>query len=122
MALLSLNVNGLRDIDKMNSVFTTIKNKHANIFFYSTPFGIMIIERYIHLWEGKIYYNNCPNKNRRGVTILIYKECPYKFTFNSCDTEGRILKINTHIDNEEYSFINVYAPNNVEESVHFTII
>ena len=53
------------------------------------------------------------------MAILISKECPYKFTFNSCDTEGRILKINTHIDNDEYSFINVYAPNNVEERIQF---
>ena len=120
MALLSLNVNGLRDIDKMNSVFTTIKHKHASITFLQETFWDNdFIERYKHLWEGKIYYNNCPNKNRRGVAILISKECPYKFTFNSCDTEGRILKINTHIDNEEYSFINVYAPNNVEERIQF---
>ena len=40
-------------------------------------------------------------------------------TFNSCDTEGRIIKINTHIDNEKYSFINVYAPNNVEVGIQF---
>ena len=40
MALLSLNVNGLRDrpIDKMNSVFTTIKYKQANIIFLQETF------------------------------------------------------------------------------------
>ena len=120
MALLSLNVNGLRNIDKMNSVFTTIKHKHANITFLQETFWDNdFIERYKRLWEGKIYYNNCPNKNRRGVAILLSQECPYKFTFNSCHTEGRILKINTHIDNEGYSFINVYAPNNVQERIQF---
>ena len=91
MALLSLNVNGLRDIDKLNSVFAAIKSRYANIIFLQeTLWDDNFIERYKHLWEGKIIYNNCPLKNRRGVAILISKECSYDFTFNSCDTEGRI--------------------------------
>ena len=72
-------------------MFAAIKSRHANITFLQETFwNDNIIERYKHLWEGKIIYNNCPTKNRRGVAILISKECSYDFTFNSCDTEGRI--------------------------------
>ena len=38
MVLLSLNVNGLRDVDKLNSVFAAIKNRHAKITFLQETF------------------------------------------------------------------------------------
>ena len=54
------------------------------------------------------------------MAILISNLCSYDFIFNSCDTEGRILKINVKIDNDVYtcSLVNVYAPNNIN---HFFI-
>ena len=120
MLLLSLNVNGLRDIDKLKSVFTSIKSRHATITLLQETFwDDHFIETHKHLWDGKIFYNNCPNKNRRGVAILISKECSYDFTFNRCDTEGRILKIDMKIDKNKYSLINVYAPNNNDERYLF---
>ena len=120
MALLSLNVNGLMDIDKLNLVFAGIKSKHANITFLQETFwDDNFIERYKHLWEGKIFYNNCPHKNRRGVAILISKECSYDITFNSCDTEGRNLKINVKIDNDVYRLVNVYAHKEIKEKIIF---
>ena len=110
-ALLSLNVNGLRDIDKLNSVFAAIKSRHANIkYLQETFWDDNVIEIYKHLWEGKIFY-----KNRRGVAILISKECSYNFIFNSNDTEGRILKINVKMDNDVYSLVIVYAPDDINE-------
>ena len=54
MALLSLNVNGLRDIDKLNSVFAAIKSRHANITFLQETFwNDNFIERYKHYGKGK---------------------------------------------------------------------
>ena len=76
------------------------------------------IENYKHLWEGTIFYNNYKN-NRRGVAILISKDCPYTFTFDSCDNEGRILKLASNIENNTYYFINIYAPNKIEEKIIF---
>ena len=67
MALLLLNVNGLRDIDKLNSVFSAIKSRHANITFLQETFwDDNFNERYKHLWEGKIFYNNCVHIKIRG--------------------------------------------------------
>ena len=91
MLLLSLNVNGLRDIDKLKSVFTSIKSRHATItLLQETYWDDHFIENHKYLWNGKRFYNNCSNKNKRGVAILISKECSYDFTFNRCDTEGMI--------------------------------
>ena len=53
MALLSLNVNGLRDIDKMNSVFTIINMEI--LYFYRKPFGIMILSKDINIY-GRVKY------------------------------------------------------------------
>ena len=112
---MSLNVNGLRDIDKLNSVFAAIKIRHANITFLQETFwNDNFIERYKHLWEVEIFYNNCPHKNRRGLAILISKECSYDFI-----TEGRILNINVKIDNDVCSLVNAYAPNDINEKVLF---
>ena len=103
------------DIDKLNSVFAAIKRRHPNITFLQETFwDDNVIERYKHLWEGKIFYNNCPHKN-----MLISKECSYDIIFNSNDTEGRILKINVKIDNDVYSLVIVYAPDNINEIIIF---
>ncbi len=118
--LMSLNVNGLRDINKMKTVFTTIKSKHCHITFLQETFwDDNFIEQYKHLWEGKILYNNCPLNNRKGVAILISNDCPYNFTFDSCDNEGRILKVSANIEDCDYSFINVYTPNKVDDKIVF---
>ena len=70
--------------DKLNSVLAAIKSKFLLETFWDDNF----IERYKHLWERKIFYNNCPH-------------------------------INVKIDNDVYSLVNVYAPNDVNETIIF---
>ena len=74
-------------LSKVNSYIT---------FLQETFWDDKFIENYKHLWEVTIFYNNY-NNNRRGVAILISKDCPYTFTFDSCDNEGRILKLACNI-------------------------
>ena len=55
-ALLSLNVNGLSDIDKLNSVFAAIKSRHVNIQFYRKHFGMTMLLKDINTYgKGKYF-------------------------------------------------------------------
>ena len=118
--LLSFNVNGLRDVNKMKDVFAIIKSKHSHITFLQETFwDENFICQYKHLWGGKIFYNNSPLNNRRGVAILISKDCPYNFTVEKCDKEGRFLNISAKIEEVKYNFVNIYAPNRTQDRITF---
>ena len=120
MIILSWNVNGLRDVNKMNTVISVIKETHAKITFLQETFwDDNFIETYKHLWNGKIYYNNCNNEKRKGVAILFSSDFPYNIKFVKSDTNGRLLKVNFDIDEETYSCLNVYAPNSPTERIDF---
>ncbi len=102
MLILSWNVNGLRDLNKMEQIFASIKESHASLCFLQETFwDDSFIERYKHLWDGTILYNNCPNNNRKGVALLISKSFPHTVQYHSCDSAGRIMKITFLIGNCE---------------------
>ena len=120
MLFLSWNVNGLRDLQKMDSVFSIVKNTYANVIFLQETFwDDNFIETYKHKWDGSLYYNNCRNGNRKGVAILFTKNFPYKTNFHSKDDNGRILKVDFHDNDICYSCVNVYAPNVQTERLIF---
>ena len=89
LIIMSLNVNGLRNIGKINNVFAASKRKHSYITFLQETFwDDKFIENYKHLWEGD---------NILQIIIIITEDCRYTFTFDSCDNEGRILKVACNI-------------------------
>ena len=120
MFFLSWNVNGLRDIEKLDYVFETFQNSYASVCFVQETFwDDSFIERYKHKWPGKVFYNNCPYDNRKGVAILFSKNFPHEVNIDKCDCNGRLLKVSFVVDNTKYSCVNVYAPNVLHEKLSF---
>ena len=68
---LSLNVRGLRDLDKRKSIFTWVKNQEADIIFlqetYSTP---DVVDNWKYQWSGEMFYSHGSNHSK-GVLVLI---------------------------------------------------
>ena len=59
--LIYFNVNGLKDANKMNSVFATINSKHYHISFYLETFwDDFFIDNINILWEGKYFIITLP--------------------------------------------------------------
>ena len=120
MFILSWNVNGLRDLRKMQEVFTTVKNCHSSLCFLQETFwDNQFIERYKHLWDGDIIFNNCPHENRKGVALLVSKHFPFKISYPSFDKNGRIMKVVFEVDSITYQCVNIYAPNDYQQRIMF---
>ncbi len=119
MSILSWNVNGLRDVDKMKTVFATARNSFAKmICLQETFWDDQFIRSYEHLWDGKIIFNNCPYEHRKGVAILISPLFAGDYNVAFKDDDGRVLKVNFTFDDCTIDIFNVYLPNKVCERSH----
>ena len=69
--LTSWNCNGLCDVNKMKMVFSLFQEKRFDIIgLQETHWKDDFIEKYKHLWNGDIYYDNFQTASK-GVTFLI---------------------------------------------------
>ena len=65
-------------------------------------------------WEiesGKKWYASSGTSNSRGVAILFNPYSRIEVTHSFHDHEGRYIMVNAKVENSEYTFCNVYAPN-----------
>lgn len=111
LSILSLNVRGLRDHKKRNTLFYWVKKKQSDIIFlqetYWTDDLIHQIERE---WEGECILNPGSNHSK-GTAILLNKKLNYELTDIHKSDDGRILLINIKTMNKDLTLINIYAPN-----------
>ena len=71
---------------------------------------------------GKVYQSLSSSSHSKGVAIILTNNFPdYSIIDKQTDQEGRIVLINIKLlfSNEVYTFINVYAPNNVQQRIIF---
>jgi len=114
-AILSWNVNGLREINKIEKVFQIGAEKKVDILILQETFwDENIIQIVKQKWKGDIYYSNSENK-RKGVAILVSRKFEQKTEELYKDKDGRILQIRVHNENQYFDIVCVYAPNNEKE-------
>ena len=58
-----------------------------------------------------MYNSLTENPFSRGVAILLRKNSDIKVVNWHSDKEGRLVMINVEIENEYYTFVSLYAPN-----------
>jgi exonuclease III len=110
VSILSFNANGLRNVNKVQSIFNIINDRHFDIVFLQETFwDLDFINGISHLWEGKILHC-CSDNSRAGVAILINKRfennVEYVYGFN-----GKFVHASFVYNNVKYNLCNVYAPN-----------
>ena len=62
-------------------------------------------------WLGKMFHGLSESSASRGVAILVHKNLRCNTLNYKQDKDGRILIVNTEIDNQIFSFVLLYAPN-----------
>ena len=116
---LSLNVRGLRDLDKRKSIFTWVKNQEADIIFlqetYSTP---DVVDNWKYQWSGEMFYSHGSNHNK-GVLVLIRDTLQFELKSVKNDTRGRFVIVEALVQESPVLLINIYAPNKTNEAVDF---
>lgn len=120
ISVVSLNVRGLNDNIKRNTVYTWLKqNKHDICFLQETYCSVAVKTQFNKHWNGDIIHSISNSVHSRGVCILLNSNLNYKIISYHSDNEGRIVLVNLEIDGHEYTFVNIYAPNTVNERISF---
>ena len=109
--LLTINAQGLRDIEKQNRFYTYIKQQKASIIFIQETHLTQEIENKFNN-DSKWQSIHCHGSSQsRGVSILIDKKINAEVINIKREADGRALIVNIKINEFNYCLINVYAPN-----------
>ena len=116
----TLNVRGLNRKDKRNIVYSWIKKNSYDIcFLQETFYTLQNSAKFKRGWNGEQCHSYTNSTHSRDVAILLNKNLDYNVISSHCDTDGRISLVNLQIGNNEYTLVNVYAPNIVSERITF---
>ena len=113
----SINVRGLRNKRKRNQIFQFLKQKDYDIIFVQESHGTQEIESiWRNEWGADITFSNFSSRARgvmtlfgKGIEVLCHKN----------DSQGRLDINEIKIEDEVYTLINVYAPNEDNERITF---
>ena len=114
-----LYVQGVRDKNKQARLFQWSKQQKANILFLQET---QITKDIQHSFDRQFYgtvLHSPGTSNSRGLAVLIHSSVSHKVINTYCDTLGRIVILNVEINEQGYSLINVYAPNDPKDRSSF---
>ena len=108
----TLNVRGLRDQLKRRSLFKWFTEfKFDIIFLQETHVTENFVSTFNKDCTGKVYHCVSDSAHSRGVAILIRDTIDFTFTNIHKDNDGRKIILNCDIDNNSFSLVCAYAPN-----------
>ena len=109
---LSYNVKGLNSPSKRHKVLEELKRYRADVVLLQETHltlgsNIKLYSPDFPLW----FYGDTISKRARGVAIGIAKGIRFVLTDRLTDPEGRFLFLRGKLEEEEYTLVNIYAPN-----------
>ena len=118
--LLSLNVKGIHSPSKRKAIFLWLEKQKQDIIFlqetYSTP---EVESTWKTQWQGKKFFAHGTNHSC-GVMILVREDLEFELKALNADCEGRYILLEAVVQGSNYTFVNIYAPNKVQQqSVSF---
>ena len=117
---LTLNVRGIRKHEKRISIYQYLESKNINIAFLQETYCTKNIDiDYKNGCKYQITHSLSNSVHSRGVCTLINLDCEYKVINKHHDNDGRKLLVNIMIDDEYYTFVNVYCPNQASLRIQF---
>ncbi|MBN3292510.1 YTX2 protein, partial [Polypterus senegalus] len=115
----TLNINGGRSPDKRVALFDFIRQKDLNVtFLQETHIDEQNQWEWSRDWKGDILFSNGTNVSA-GVAILFLGGLQVEVCSTDELVKGRLLKVTVKLQGSVVTFINVYAPNEGEERLHF---
>jgi exonuclease III len=108
MCITSLNVRGINEISKRNTVYTWIKeNKYDICFLQETYCTEAVKTQFDKHWKGDAIHSVSNSSHSRGVSILLSSNLNYKLINSHTDNDGRMVLVNLEIDENEYTLVNI---------------
>ena len=109
---ISYNIRGLNNYIKRKKLYLWLHDKNIDITFLQETHCVSSKAKIISSsWPGKMFHGLSESSASRGVAILVHKNLRCNTLNYKQDKDGRILIVNTEIDNQIFSFVSLYAPN-----------
>ena len=72
-------------------------------------------------WQGKLFSSHCTNHSC-GVMVLVRSDLDSDLKSFEVDVQGRYVLVEADVQGSNFLFVNVYAPNKVQEQCLFLTI
>ena len=117
--LLSLDVRRIRSATKRRFLFIRLNERRYDIIFLQETYSIVDVEDIWRTqWRGKLFFAHGSNHSC-GVMILVRSDLDFNPRTISCDDEGRSIIIEAEVQGSPFLFVNIYAPNKVQDQSRF---
>lgn len=111
LRILTVNCQGLGEINKKADIFKLLKSKNDHIYFLQDTHFLEKDENFIQTqWGCKAFFNSFIS-NSRGVTILFNNNFESKINKIHKDSSGNLLILDVVVQEINILLINVYGPN-----------
>ena len=107
--LISFNVNGLRNVAKLESILTMCDA--PILCLQETHWDSVWEQRCRALWPKFSFLSSYGLCNSRGVCVIVRDGFNIDATHVEQDNNGRWIKIQFSYNNVHYNLLNIYAPN-----------
>jgi exonuclease III len=122
--IVTYNVNGLKDYRKQKRIFNhlNIISKKGNVLIcmQETHLSMKDCEAIKYHWKGEALHSPGIGASA-GVSIFYIKQQFDEIINEFADNEGRMCNITARKKEQVHSYINIYAPNNHQNSLRFFI-
>ena len=115
----TINARGLNNAKKGISVFERINDHDVDIALIQETFCVKEYKKKFNFhWKGDVFHSHSDSKHSRGVFVLLSSK--FKGNVSSYnDTRGRKPLLNIEHDDDIYTVVNLYCPNDQGERLRF---
>ena len=117
--IMSLNARGLRDIRKRSNLFFWLKEKQFNICLLQETYWTTDLKNKIQKEWGRNLLMNFGTSHSKGTAILFSDKFDIHVINSHLSEDSRIILVNLKVEEETFSLLNIYAPNNMSDRKSF---
>ena len=108
----TVNCKGLQQAEKRKRIIEWTNQQKCNVLLMQeTHFTDNLLNKLYNEFRGDLFLSN-GSSNARGVAIWLKEGQNYKIVDSHSDSEGRLLLLNIEINENIFTIVNIYAPNN----------
>ena len=113
--LVSLNVRGLRSLNKRKAILTWLIKQKADIVFLQETYSSSEDENFWNTqWKGKMLFSHVSNHSK-GTLVLVKQGLDFEQKSVLCDPNGRFIILEAVVQDTPFLLANIYAPNKIHE-------
>ena len=117
---ISVNVRGLNTDEKRIKLYSWLNDINIDIaFLQETHYCVKNEVKINSRWFGKSIHCYTDSSYSRGVSVLFKKDLPIEILDTHRSIDGRKILVNVKLNDNIFSLVNVYAPNNESNRLDF---